>query len=219
MQTLTSHRFELRFSALDHDQNPLSVGSEINALILAYGHQPQPPSLNPRRTKMKAALRLLTCLAFTFGVVLSAQSTQTFNFAVPTSCGVYSVNNTCSLQIITPSGNNGLFYEPRWNNNFAYLYFAPGDGTLDLGYATVDSVTTTLISTANNGKAPNTQGYIGTAKYSEKTTFHQQSGNPVIFTGSTAIQYTTTTQCCSSGRGPSQHSVWTITGGTVKVTQ
>ena len=170
---------------------------------------------------MKAALRLLTCLAFVFGVVVvSAQSTQSFNFAVPTSCGVYAANYTCSLQIITPSGNNGFSYEPRWNNNLAYVYFAPGDGTLsDLGYATVDSATTTLISTANNGKKPNTQGYIGTAIYSEKTTFHEQSDNPTTFTGSTTIQFTTTTRCCSSGRGASQHTVWTITSGTVKVTQ
>jgi hypothetical protein len=169
---------------------------------------------------MKAALRLLTCLAFELGVVVSAQSTQTFNFAVPTSCGVYSGNYTCSLQIITPTGNNGFFYEPRWNNNFAYVYFAPGDGTVsDLGYASVDSFNRTLLSTANNGKTPNTQGYIGTANYSETTTFHQQNGNPLTFTGSTTIQYTATTRCCSSGRGPSQHTVWTITAGTVSVTQ
>jgi hypothetical protein len=169
---------------------------------------------------MKAALRLLTGLAFVFGAAVSAQSTQTFNFAVPTSCGVYSENYTCSLQIITPTGNNGFFYEPRWNNNFAYVYFAPGDGVLsDLGYASVDSFNRMLLSSANNGKGPNQQGYIGIATYSEKTTFREQAGNPVTFTGLTAIDYTTTTRCCSSGRGPSAHTVWTITAGTVSVTQ
>jgi hypothetical protein len=170
---------------------------------------------------MKAALRLLTCLAFVFGVlVVSAQSTQSFNFAVPTSCGVYSQDYSCSLQIVTPTGNNAALYAPHSGYPFGYLYFSQGLTVLDgLRYATIDSLTTTLISTANNGKKPNTQGYIGTAIYSETTTFHEQSGNPITFTGSTAIQYTTTTQCCSSGRGASQHTVWTTTGGTVTVTQ
>lgn len=169
------------------------------------------------------ALFIATAFASTIAFA-QTPVTNTYNFSVPNSCGVYDGNYTCSLQIVTPVGNatvnNAFFYEPRWNGNFAYVYFAPGDTVLsDLGFATVDSFNRSLLSSFDNGLRPNTQGYIKWTLYSESTTFHQQNGNPETFTGSTNLQYTTTLRCCSSGRGASAHTTWAVTGGTVTVTK
>ena len=160
------------------------------------------------------AIGILCC----FGIACAAQTTTTYNLTVPTACGVYSPGySSCDPQVVTPSGNTPLHYAPRWGTQLGYLYFAPSSGFLDdLGYATVDSATTTLISSSDNGKKPNTQGYIKWTLYNESTTFHDQDG--ALFSGSSAIQYTTTLQCCSSGRGPSAHTTWVITAGTVTIT-
>ncbi len=162
--------------------------------------------------------RIAAMIALSFGLYAAAQTT--YNVAVPQPCGVYSAAYSCPLTAVTPSGNDLLRYAPHSGYPFGYVYFAPGTGDLgDLGWATIDNVITTHIGHTDNGKRPNQPYYIGQDAYTETTTFHEQAGNPVTFTGSTSLNYTTTTQCCSSGRGASAHTVWTVTAGTVSVTQ
>lgn len=160
---------------------------------------------------MNTLKTLLLAAVFCITAIASTVSAQTYKFQVPTSCGAFVANYTCTLQIVEPSGNVKFFYEPRWNTQLGYVQFA------DLGRATVTEANTVHVSHVDNGKKNgNTflQGYIGMDSYTETTKF--QGGG---FTGSTDTSFTTTTQCCSSGRGPSQHTVWDITSGTVTINQ
>lgn len=160
---------------------------------------------------MKATLRFLSCLAFVFGVVCSAQSTT---YSVPaTSCQAFSTTtHNCEFPVATPSGEAIVSYAPLYQgrNNVIEFY----DALSSLGLALVDSVTTStpmLVSTTGKN---NTQGYSAVYLYSEQTTFHGSN-----YAGSTSLIYTVSTRCCSSGRGPHQASTWATNSGAVTITQ
>lgn len=163
---------------------------------------------------MKSAIRiaLWTLLGFT-SLTVFAQTTTTYAVQ-PTSCSTYSANYNCELSVATPSGPTNVFYGPEYNGRFNVVEFFSPLG--DLGIAQVDSVTTsapTLISVIGRN---NTQGYMAVYQYSQQTTFHGESAS---YTGSSSIIYTTTTRCCSSGRGASQHTVWSVDSGSITVTE
>lgn len=168
---------------------------------------------------MKAALRLLTCLAFTLGVVVSAQTTTTYNLAVPTACGAMSANYHCTVQAITPLGPNAIGYDPYYNGQPNIVQFFTADSELGaFGIARIDSVTATgPFNTVSSG-VPNQINYYSMSSYTQKSTFHGTDIETALpYTGSMSIQYTVSTRCCTSGRGPHQASTWTITGGTVSI--
>lgn len=143
-----------------------------------------------------------------FGIATVFAQSTTYHFEAPQSCGVFALNYTCSLKIAEPSGDVAFFYEPRFNNQFAFVTYTG----ISL---TVTAVTTNHLAHVDNGKKKgNTllQGYIGMDSYTEEATFADAG-----ITGSTDLNFTTTTQCCSSGRGPSAHTVWSVTSGTVTI--
>lgn len=137
----------------------------------------------------------------------SIASAQTTNYSIPnTACQEYAANAHCTFTI---SGPVSVFYEPIYNNRMDIVEFSNS-----LGIADINSLLTSSPTTITLTGIPNRQGYTYIRSLTEKTTFTGRDGT---YIGSTDITYILSTHCCSSGRGPSQRTVWTITDGTLTI--
>lgn len=155
-----------------------------------------------------AALRLVIFTAICFLVAGRAFAQTTTNYSViPTACQAFTADYHCTFPIATPDGTAQFFYEP-YDNTVSF--------STELGLANINSLITSLPVIISTKGTPNRQGYQAVRQYVEQTTFTGRSGT---YVGSTKLTYTTTTACCSSGRGAPQKTTWHIDFGSVTVTQ